>query len=119
MSEYSPVYTLVWEWAGYLEQRGHQVKQPANAFGVLLSRNSRRRGYRWVFLHAEGPTRRLTAIEHENIKRQTVAARKARQKAYLIVKFERPVGKVVIMPAEKAAQVGRLRSDKGGIPWDW
>jgi len=119
MSEYLPVSALVWEWASYLEQRGHQVKRSADAFGVLLSRSRLSRRYRWLFLHAERPTRRLTAIEHENIKRQIEAARKARQKAYLIVKFERPVGKVVIMPAEKAAQVGRLRSDKGGIPWDW
>jgi len=86
---------------------------------VLLSHSKLSRRYRWMFLHTEGSTRRLTAIEHENIKRQIEAARKARQKAYLVVKFERPVDKVVVMPAEKAAQVGRVRSDKGGIPWDW
>ena len=37
---------------------------------------------------------------------------------YMDVKFETPMPKVVVLPAEKAARMGVIRSDKGGIPWN-
>jgi len=109
---------LVCEWASYLEQRGHRIRQLRSGSDVLVSRNGRGRRYRWLFLHAEGAVRRTTAIEHENLERQARLARKAREKAYLVVKFELPEPRVVVLPAERVAQMGLLRSDKGGIPWE-
>lgn len=116
---YSPVQALVWEWASYLEQRGHHVKVPTDGSRILRSRNGRGTRYRWLFLHTESHSLRLTAIDHENIKQEARRARKAGESTFLVVRFERPAARVVVLPAEKAAKTGQLRSDKGGVPWDW
>ena len=119
MYEHMSLRTLVSEWARYLEERGHVVRRLPNAPEVLLSRNRGRRGYRWLLFHTEQPTRGLTAIEHETLAKQARIARKAREKAYLVIKFERPEAKVVVLPASRAVKARRLCWDKGGIPWGW
>ena len=109
---------MVQEWAEYLEGRGHEVRVPESLGNVLLSRNGRGKRYRWLLLHEAGPSRRLTPAERETVERQTRLARKAREQAYLVLKFERPEGKVVVLPMGRAISEHRLSSDKGGIPWD-
>lgn len=105
-------------WARYLTQRNHEVRRVPTLPHVLSSRNGCDRSYRWFLLHAEGRSMRLTAIDHENVSRQINLARKAGQEAYVVVKFDRPEPKVVVIPAEKAAKMGRISSKTGGIPWD-
>lgn len=114
----SPIAVLFCEWVSYLWDRGHRLRRPS-AFGyILLSRNGRGRRFRWLFLHSKKPWIRLTSIDREAINHQMDLARKAREKAYLVVKFEHPEPKLLILPARTAMKAGRLHSDKGGIPWD-
>ena len=112
----SPV-TFVREWISYLKQHSHTVRKASNAPDVIRSRNTRHR-YRWIILLAGRCARRLTAIEREGLQRQLLLARRHREKVYLVVKFERPPQKAVVLPAEAALKAGQIRSDKGGIPWD-
>ena len=113
-----PLERLVSEWSSHLEQRCHRVRRPRRAANVVVSRNGHGTRYRWVLLHARGPSRRLTAIEHETIKRELERGRRAKEQVYLVMEFERPENKLVVLPAIKAAELGQLRSDKGGIPWN-
>jgi hypothetical protein len=106
------------EWIAYIEERGHRVGKTPVVSGVVLSKSGRTRRYRWICLHSKDATRRLTAIEHEVIKRQLELAQKGKDWAYVVVKFETPMPKVVVLPAEKAARMGVISSDKGGIPWN-
>ena len=113
-----PLQRLISEWSRHLEQRGHRVRQPRGAANVVVSRNGRSTKYRWVMLHARGPVRRLTAIEHETIERELQRGCRAKDLVFVVVEFERPESKLLVLPAAMAAGIGRLRSDKGGIPWN-
>ena len=106
------------EWIAYIEERGHTVGKTPVMSGVVLSKNEDTRRYRWICLHSRDATRRLTAIEHEVIKRQLGVAQKGKDWTYVVVKFETPMPKVVVLPAEKATRMGVISSNKGGIPWN-
>ena len=117
MDEFSPVACLVKEWAGYLEQHGHQVEKPTDAPRMLLSRNGRGRRYRWLLRCVEGDSVLLTVVDRKRICRQLRLAQISGETVYMVIKFEEPSGKVLIVPAAEAGKVKRLSSDKGGIPW--
>ena len=94
------------------------MTRPSKASSVALCSKSQGKRYRWILLSSEEPARRLTAIEHEVIKSQMANAIKSGQDAYLVIKFEKPAPKVIVLPVCKAAKAGCLHSDKGGIPWE-
>ena len=114
----SPIGVLFCEWVSYLQDRGHELRPPSGLGYVLLSRNGRGKRFRWLFLHSKRPWIKLTAIDREAINHEVELARRAGEKAYLVVKFEQPEPKLLILPARTAEKTGRLHSDKGGIPWD-
>ncbi|HUW85138.1 MAG TPA: hypothetical protein VMZ31_20335 [Phycisphaerae bacterium] len=111
------VAEFVCEWSEYLKQHGHAVKQIPNASNIVRSRNTCRY-YRWVTLLARRGARRLTAIERQHFQQQLRLARRNHEKLYVVVKFDYPTQKVGIIPAEAVLETGRIRSNKGGIPWD-
>jgi len=119
MDEDAPLVTFAEEWMRYLVGRGHAVKAPVGQPRVLLSRSIQGTRYRWLLFCSERSVKRLTAIEHEGIKRHLSLKRKgkAAEQVYVVVSFQEPVPKVVVLPAAKAFQKGRIRADKGGIPW--
>ena len=117
MSESLPVGNLIEGWAGYLKQHGHRVEEPAEAPGILISRNGRDRRYRWLLRCVEGDSILLTVVDRKRICRQLRMAQISGETAYMVVKFEEPSGKVLVVPAAEAIKVKRLSSDKGGIPW--
>jgi len=119
MNESSPLRDFAVEWARYLQLRGHRVRRARGPLDTLLSRNGRAGRYRWLLLHAKGSTRRLTAIEHEHIQRQLRRAEKTREQVYVVVVFDRAGRRVVMLPAARAARIGHVRADKGGIAWEW
>lgn len=114
----SPVDVLLREWTCYLEARGHRVRRPPGVSNVLTSRNGRGNRYRWLLLHSERPGIRLRASQCKGLRQGVAFARRANEEAYLVVKFEQPEPKLLILPARKAMKAGQLRSDRGGIPWD-
>ena len=118
MGRYSQLDVLICQWTKYLKQRGHHVNRSDGLANVLLSRNGQAIRYRWLLLHARSKTRRFTAIEHENIQRQVRLGHKSRAQVYVVVKFDRPTGKILILPAGKAAKMGQFSADRGGIPWE-
>lgn len=107
--------SFVCDWAEYLKQHGHAVKRVPAGSHAIRSRNTRHRRYRWIILLARGSASRLTAIERERLQRQLQLARRHHKKLYLVVKFEHPTQRLIVLPAEAALKAGRIRSDKGGI----
>jgi hypothetical protein len=118
MAGRNPLRSFVWEWACYLAHRGHNVKVVA-PLGIVRSRNGKGAAFRWLLLHSRRATRTLTAIDHESILNQLRLGQQAGQQVFVAIKFERPVAKVVVLPAASAARMARVGSDKGGITWDW
>jgi len=118
MSAQPGVQAFAQEWMAYLEERGHAIHWPPEGHFTICSRNGEGRRYRWLLMHSERPRRRLTPIEHETLRREHELAEMASGAAYLVIKFERPEPKVLVLPAGKAARMGWLTPEKGGIPWD-
>lgn len=112
------LHSFVWEWACYLAQRGHDVKLAAPP-SIVRSRNGKGTAFRWLLLHSPRATRTLTAIDHQSILNQLRLGQRAGQQVFVAIKFERPVAKVVVLPAARVVRVARIGSDKGGIAWDW
>lgn len=83
----------------------------------MVSRNGRTKRYRWILFSVEGESLLLGGAKRREIRRQVRLARNARERAYIVAKFEEPVAKVVVMPATEALKAKRLSPDKGGIPW--
>jgi hypothetical protein len=108
---------LVERWASYLRHRGHHVKRPQRN-RVVVSRNGEGRRYRWVILCAAGATRPLTPHEKRHLWRQSQIARRKREDAYVVVHFEPPVDKLLVLPAESVLKNPRVSAAKGGISWE-
>ena len=106
------------EWAGYLRERGQPLSRPRGINCVLASRNSGGKHYRWLLLTARGKSRSLSRAEQEDVALNLKRADRLGEDAFVVVKFEKPVCKVVILPAETVLKKGRILSRKGGIPWD-
>ena len=109
---------LASEWAAYLEERGHQVKRSPRDFNAVISRNGHGTRYRWLLLRSGRATRRLTPIEREHVERDLQRGRKAGQRVFVVIEFEPPISKLIVLPAAKVLKASRLTSAKGGIPWD-
>lgn len=118
MDRSSPFSVFAAEWALYLEQYGHRVKQRPSIPGVLVSQKGHRNRYRWLLLQAHHPMRKLTPIEHAHIQEQLRLGQNAGELVYLVVRFELSIAKVIVLPAARAARSPRIRADKGGIRWD-
>ena len=118
MNQNPPLYEFSQEWTRYLEQRDHKIRKSSDSNGPVSSRNCHGEKYRWLMFHSNEPTRRLTAIEHEAIKNQIRQGRNHRETVYVVVKFESPISKVLVLPASNAVRTRLLRSDRAGIPWD-
>ena len=117
MNDYILLDEFTDEWAAYLEQRGHRMGRPEKP-GILASRCGRQKRYRWMLFIAAGPAKKLTAIDHLNIRRQIAKGKKRGEEVYLAVRFGRPACKILVLPAERVAKTRLIKSDVGGIFWD-
>ena len=113
-----PLVGFAREWAQYIEERGHRVSKLANRTYVLLSRNGHGARFRWLILRSDADVRRLTAIEHEIIQKDLARRGRGKEQGYVVVRFERPAARVLVLPADRALMMGSVRSDRGGIPWE-
>ena len=59
----------------------------------------------------------LTLVDRKRICRQLHLGEISGETVYMVVKFEEPSGKILVVPAAAAIKAKRLSSDRGGIPW--
>ena len=118
MDEHSPLFFFAEEWAGYLEQHGHQVHRIPFYPDIMRSLNGQGKRFRWYLLCVEGDSILLTAQHRKELRRQLRLAQNFQEQCFLVVKFGHPGGKAVVIPNTMAIKVKRLTSDTGGIPWD-
>ena len=118
MKETDVLGTLRLAWANYVLERGQVLLRPSTISCVLRSRNSGGKHYRWLLLTARGKSRSLSPTEQGDVQYHLKQAERLDEEAYVVVRFEKPACKVVVIPAKTALKKGRILSRKGGIPWD-
>ena len=117
MDESRSLGSFAKEWANYLEQHGHSVRQLSRAPKIVTSRNGQGKLYRWLLWQAERDPFLLSPSDHREIRRQARLGKGADAGTYIVARFEEPTCKVIVMPAAMALKAKRLSPDKGGIPW--
>lgn len=117
MDRSSSLGSFAKEWANYLEQHGHSVKQLSPVPKTVISRNGQGKPYRWVLWQAERDPLLLGPSDRREIRRQARLGKRANARTYVVARFEEPTCRVIVMPAAKALKAKRLSPDKGGIPW--
>jgi len=105
------------EWRAYLDNRGHDVGTTGGVAGVLTSRDRAGKRYRWLLLVARGKTRALTPEEAEDVRYHLGRGMDRKQETYVVIRFEKPQPKVVVLRADKALEQKRILARKGGVPW--
>jgi len=105
------------EWEAFLSERGHNVGLPKGVGCVLESKNAGGKRYRWLLFTARGKSRTLNRFELEDVKHHSKRARTLNERAYVVVAFQKPECKVIVMPADKVLKRKRILPNKGGIPW--
>lgn len=118
MNDKTAVRELAEEWNAYLTRHGHTVGVTQTGMNVLTSQNGRGTRYRWILRSTARNSILLTKAERKYIRRQLRLARNAGERAYIVVRFDEPVRKLVVIPATEAFSARRVNSVKGGIPWD-
>ena len=104
-------------WIDFLHDRGHRVKLLKETPNVVVSHSKKDKSFRWLLFVAAGRVKVLRPYERRNLADEIRNARKAKQKPYVVVRFELPEAKAVIKPADKVLQTGRVGSARGGIAW--
>ena len=104
------------EWEEYLRKQGHRVREPKGINRVLESRNGAKKNYRWLLIDARGKSKALNRAELEDMKYHLKRARSLNQKVYVVIHFQKPEPKVIVLPAERVLKGKRILPTKGGIP---
>jgi hypothetical protein len=106
-------------WYGYLEQRGHRICRCIIRLPVIRSRNGRKARYRWLLLTGRHPKKALGKFERADIRYHIGRAKEAKEDVYLVVGFPEEPRRIIVLPADKALRTRVVRSDKGGIGWEY
>ena len=112
-----PLVLLREQWKGFLESRGHRVLRVEGAPDALVSNSNKHNSFRWLLFVAGGRTKILRRQERKNLTREIAYVEKKGQTPYVVVYFAVPEPKVIIKPAGKALETGRIGSARGGITW--
>lgn len=106
------------DWEAFLVDRGHKVTLPRGIGCVLQSKNSGGKRYRWLLLEARGKSKTLNRFELEDVEYHLKRAGALNQDAYVVVNFQKPESKAIVLPAASALKRQRILPSKGGIPWN-
>ena len=90
---------------------------PESITDVISSYSKEHNSFRWLLFVAEGQIKRISLSQMQQLAKEIKVAREEGQKPYVVVRFAVPRPKVIIMPAESVLGIGRVRSERGGIPW--
>lgn len=117
MKDEYPAELLREAWINFLQQRGHEVYLPERITNVIASHCEEHNSFRWLLFVAEGQIKRLSPSEMRELSGEIEAAREEGQKPFVVVRFTVPRPKIMIKPAQKVLETGRIGSVRGGIPW--
>ena len=117
MKDRYPAELLREAWVRFLQRRGHEVHVTEGITGAITSYCKEHNSFRWLLFVAEGQIKRLSPSERRQLGREIETAKEQGQKPFVVVRFTVPRPKVIIKPAEKVLETGRIGSARGGIPW--
>ena len=106
-------------WCDYLEQRGHRICRSIIRQPVIRSRNGRKARYRWLLLAGRRTIKMIDRSERADIRYHIGRAKEAKEDVYLVVGFPEEPRRIIVLPADKALRTRVVRSDKGGIDWEY
>ncbi len=104
-------------WTNFLQQRGHEVYPPEQVIDVITSHCDGHNSFRWLLFVAEGQTKRLSPSQMRQLAKEIELAKEQGQKPFVVVRFTVPKSKILIKPAHKVLETGRIGSTRGGISW--
>jgi len=104
-------------WIDYLQKRGHQVTVPAGFGNTVTSYSPEYNSFRWLLFVAEGRIKNLSHSQTRRLAGEIKLAKQHSQKPYVVVRFTIPKPKLIVTPADKVLETGRIDSARGGIPW--
>ena len=104
-------------WTNFLLQRGHEVYAPEQLIYVITSHCDGHNSFRWLLFVAERQTKRLSPSQMRQLAKEIELAKEQGQKPFVVVRFTVPKPKILIKPAHKVLETGRIGSTRGGIPW--
>ncbi len=107
-------------WTNFLQHRGHEVHAPDppdQVIYVITSHCDGHNSFRWLLFVAEGQTKRLNPSQMRQLVMEIELAKEQGQKPFVVVRFTVPKSKILIKPAHKVLETGRIGSVRGGIPW--
>lgn len=105
------------EWVRFLVGRHHRVQRLNDIGHVLQSRDRSGLKYRWLLFQAKGKSRTLSGFEYEDVRHHISQAQRSGHKTYVVVRFRKPVPKVIVIPAERVLKRNRILPHKGGLAW--
>jgi hypothetical protein len=117
MGKEYPLGMLLEGWIDFLHDCGHSVELLRETPNVVVSHGKKDNSFRWLLFVAAGRVEVLRPAERKNLVNEIQNAQKAKQKPYVVVRFELPAAKIIVKPADKVLQTGRIGSARGGIAW--
>ena len=112
-----PTELLRGAWINFLQQRGHEVYAPEQVIDVIASHCDEHNSFRWLLFVAEGQIKRLSPSQMRQLAKEIELAKEQGQKPFVVVRFTVPKPKILIKPAHKVLETGRIGSARGGISW--
>jgi hypothetical protein len=100
-----------------LHDSGHKVELLKENPNIVVSHSKKNNSFRWLLFAAAGRVKVLRPAERKNLADEIGNARKTGQEPYVVVGFELPEARVIVKPADKVLQTGRVGSARGGIAW--
>jgi len=104
-------------WTKFLQQKGHEVYIPEQVINVITSHCDEHNSFRWLLFVAEGQIKRLSPSQMRQLSKEIELAKEQGQKPFVVVRFTVPKSKILIKPAHKVLETGRIGSTRGGISW--
>ena len=117
MGKEYPLGMLLEGWIDFLHDCGHSVELLRETPNIVVSHGKKDNSFRWLLFVAAGRVKVLRPTERQELAGEVQNAQEAGQRPYVVVHFELPEAKVVMKPADKVLQTGRIGSARGGIAW--
>jgi len=119
MNSYNALDWLEAKWRSYLEERAHYIYKSGRCPGIVKSRNANKKRYRWILLVGQHAVRALSKAELRYVRQHLRSAGALKEDTYLVVGFTQEPRRIIVIPARAAMKSRCIRSDKGGIEWDY
>ena len=105
------------EWKDFLIQKGHYLSRSNQKYGIIESINGSGKRYIWLLTESIDSIKSFNEAELEYIREYDEQGKKNDKQVFVVIKFNSPISKVIIIPANRVIKSSIVDSSKGGIAW--